>query len=73
MPEENPTESKTSRVTNFYNIFSDLKMAEAASEPGTSMKFEDLGLDEALLRGIYGYGFEVPSTIQQQAIPPMIS
>jgi len=41
-------------------------MAEAAStEPQTSMKFEDLGLDEALLRGIYGYGFEVPSTIQQ--------
>jgi len=47
-------------------------------EPGNveehkQLKFDDLGLDEALLRGIYGYGFEVPSIIQQKGIPPMIS
>lgn len=34
--------------------------------------FDDLGLDENLLRGIYSYGFEKPSAIQQRAIKPVI-
>lgn len=33
-------------------------------------KFDDMGLNELLLRGIYGYGFEKPSAIQQRAIVP---
>lgn len=34
--------------------------------------FDDLGLKPNLLRGIYGYGFEKPSAIQQKAILPII-
>lgn len=34
--------------------------------------FDDMNLDPQLLRGIYGYGFEKPSTIQQRAIVPCI-
>lgn len=34
--------------------------------------FDDLNLKEDLLRGIYAYGFENPSEIQQQAIQPTI-
>jgi len=34
--------------------------------------FDSMGLDDALLRGIYGYGFETPSVIQQKAIVPVI-
>jgi len=34
--------------------------------------FDDMNLDSQLLRGIYGYGFEKPSTIQQRAIVPCI-
>jgi len=34
--------------------------------------FDELGLKKDLLRGIYGYGFERPSPIQQKAILPMI-
>ena len=34
--------------------------------------FDELGLKSELLRGIYGYGFEKPSPIQQKAILPMI-
>lgn len=34
--------------------------------------FDDMNLKEELLRGIYGYGFEKPSTIQQRAILPCI-
>uniref|UniRef100_A0A9J8B805 RNA helicase n=1 Tax=Cyprinus carpio carpio TaxID=630221 RepID=A0A9J8B805_CYPCA len=34
--------------------------------------FDDMNLREALLRGIYAYGFEKPSAIQQRAILPCI-
>mmetsp|Transcript_72987 Transcript_72987/g.133509 ORF Transcript_72987/g.133509 Transcript_72987/m.133509 type:complete len:394 (-) Transcript_72987:204-1385(-) len=34
--------------------------------------FDDLDLQEELLRGIYSYGFEKPSAIQQRAIRPMM-
>jgi len=35
-------------------------------------KFDDMGLKEDVLRGIYGYGFKDPSPIQQKAILPII-
>jgi translation initiation factor 4A len=38
----------------------------------TVEKFDQLNLREPLLRGIYSYGFELPSAIQQQAIKPCI-
>ena len=34
--------------------------------------FDDMDLKEELLRGIYAYGFEKPSAIQQRAIMPCI-
>merc|ERR1712045_78631 len=34
--------------------------------------FDDMNLEEELLRGIYAYGFEKPSAIQQRAIVPCI-
>ncbi|KAJ3103945.1 translation initiation factor eIF4A, partial [Phlyctochytrium planicorne] len=34
--------------------------------------FDDMNLREELLRGIYAYGFERPSAIQQRAIMPVI-
>jgi len=34
--------------------------------------FDNLGLKEDLLRGIYAYGFEKPSAIQQRAIMPLV-
>ena len=34
--------------------------------------FEELNIKSDLLRGIYGYGFEKPSVIQQKAILPII-
>jgi len=35
--------------------------------------FDSMGLKDELLRGIYSYGFERPSAIQQKAIVPTIS
>jgi len=34
--------------------------------------FDDYDLNENLLRGIYSYGFEKPSAIQQRAIKPLL-
>jgi len=39
---------------------------------GVTESFDDMKLREALLRGIYAYGFEKPSAIQQRAIIPCI-
>ncbi len=35
--------------------------------------FEDLNLNDKILRGVYGYGFENPSPIQQRAIKPFLA
>ena len=34
--------------------------------------FDSMNLREDLLRGIYAYGFEKPSAIQQRAIKPIV-
>ena len=34
--------------------------------------FDQMGIREDLLRGIYAYGFEKPSAIQQRAVMPII-
>lgn len=35
--------------------------------------FDDMALKDNLLRGIYAYGFEKPSAIQQRGIMPILS
>jgi len=35
--------------------------------------FDEMNINQKLLRGIYAYGFEKPSAIQQRAIIPCIS
>lgn len=35
-------------------------------------RFENMGLDNDLLRGIFAFGFEKPSVIQKKAIPPCV-
>lgn len=38
----------------------------------TFESFDDMGLNEDILRGIYAYGFEHPSNIQKKAIRPIL-
>eukprot|EP00940_MAST-03C_sp_MAST-3C-sp2_P001470 g1470.t1 len=57
------------------------KMSEEASGAGTiesnwtkvAESFDDMELKEPLLRGIYAYGFEKPSAIQQRGILPILA
>ena len=37
-----------------------------------SLTFDEMNLKEDLLRGVYAYGFEKPSPIQQKAVKPII-
>jgi translation initiation factor 4A len=48
----------------------DLKMTET-TELRSYESFDDMELPETLLRGIYSYGFERPSAIQQKGIKPI--
>jgi translation initiation factor 4A len=43
----------------------------AAAEVRSYKSFDDMGLSDEILRGIYAYGFEKPSAIQEKAIVPM--
>lgn len=37
------------------------------------LSFDHMGIKDDLLRGIYNYGFDKPSAIQQRAVHPIIS
>lgn len=50
-----------------YELKEDLQTFEKVES------FDNMNLKDELLRGIYGYGFERPSTIQQKAIVPTIT
>jgi len=60
----NVQSSDNVEVTNTGNIKYDEREVK---------EFDDLNLKEELLRGIYAYGFEKPSKIQQRAILPIIT
>jgi len=59
-------------------MFNDTQPSESLPEPVESnydqitATFDDMELKEELLRGIYAYGFETPSAIQQRAVVPVI-
>lgn len=57
------------------NVGSDMDIIEEGSNYDSSYEFElwdELDIDNDLLRGIYAYGFEKPSPIQKKAIKPII-
>eukprot|EP01026_Neomeris_dumetosa_P037716 TRINITY_DN3057_c0_g1_i9.p1 TRINITY_DN3057_c0_g1~~TRINITY_DN3057_c0_g1_i9.p1 ORF type:complete len:419 (-),score=54.73 TRINITY_DN3057_c0_g1_i9:1561-2781(-) len=46
---------------------------ETSKDVKVHLSFETMGLREDLIRGVYAYGFEKPSAIQQRAIVPIIA
>jgi len=46
---------------------------ETSADVKTYSTFDSMGLKDELLRGIFAYGFEKPSAIQQRAIVPVIT
>lgn len=49
------------------------KQADAASPLYSAKTFEELGLDEKLLKGIYGMRFKKPSKVQEKALPLLLA
>jgi ATP-dependent RNA helicase len=63
----------SSNVTVTRRHLDDEKMEfETSGEVRVTPTFDSMGLRSDLLRGIYAYGFEKPSAIQQRAIIPVI-
>lgn len=69
--------SKSKRKSNF-DYDADAKVEVEVHGLGKGAKlgvyesFDEMGLKEDLLRGIYSYGFEKPSAVQQRAIIPIV-
>lgn len=76
MSAEAPT--KDAAAAGPIDLDEDLSAARDSDEMETNWherveSFDDMKLREELLRGIYSYGFERPSLIQQKAVVPLIS
>lgn len=61
---------KTMNIKNSDNIIEELIIEE--NFVSEVKNWDELDLDSKLLRGIFAYGFEKPSPIQQKAIKPII-
>jgi translation initiation factor 4A len=57
---------------NYENDPKDEREEMESNWDETVETFDELNLKKDLLRGVYGYGFEKPSHIQQKAILPII-
>ena len=68
---ENPKKGEVSREVTTEVTADGMRIESNWSQVITS--FDDMGLKEELLRGIYGYGFEKPSAIQQRGIMPVLA
>jgi translation initiation factor 4A len=68
---DEPTETGSSYV-NVDGALRDEDIEISDNWDETTPTFDALGLREELLRGIYAYGFERPSAIQQRAIKPVL-
>ena len=60
-------------VDLFADTFNFLIMEQGSVETKKIESWDDLSLDENILRSIYNYGFERPSEIQKKAIYPIIA
>jgi len=71
--------NKLKQITSYYSIMSTLNSEGncALDEESNNSSYEiqnwdDLEINPNLLRGIFAYGFEKPSPIQQKAIKPLV-
>ncbi|OII74934.1 RNA helicase [Cryptosporidium ubiquitum] len=54
------------------HVENDVVVYSSSEECKVYNTFEEMGLKDNLLRGIYSYGFEFPSAIQRRAIVPIV-
>jgi len=71
MHSQGDTSEKKAKKEGIKGLDIDGADFETSAEVFVSQTFEKMGLKEDLIRGIYHYGFSVPSAIQQRAIVPI--
>jgi len=49
----------------------DTIIIDSSEEVQVIQSFDEMGLKENLLRGVFAYGFDKPSAVQQRAILPI--
>jgi ATP-dependent RNA helicase len=64
--------SNTTRTVRRGKLDDERIEFETSEEVTVVPSFDSMGLNQNLLRGIFAYGFEKPSAIQQRAIVPVI-
>ena len=69
MDTNKPQDSKTIQQ---QKLFDDQYLFETTENIDIYPTFDSIGLREDLLKGIYAYGFDKPSAVQQRAIVPII-
>jgi ATP-dependent RNA helicase DDX19/DBP5 len=72
------TQQDTAVVDNLLEALHDVKVkladkqADSTSPLYSAKTFEELGLDERLLKGIYAMRFKTPSKVQERALPLLL-
>jgi superfamily II DNA/RNA helicase len=77
MPKDNSKEKRSNRKDTPYEHGQNKgkkgrKKGSGGGDTAPVSSFDDLNLKPDLLKGIYAYGFEKPSAIQQRAIRPIV-
>jgi len=70
--DEKPVETSEEPASSGSGPNNDLKFDTDQDGVEICTSFDDMNLKDDLLRGIYAYGFEKPSAIQQRAILPIL-
>lgn len=69
---DKPPKDKTDETKDVIMIEDRELVIDTSEKIEIVQSFDQLGLSEALLRGLYAYGFNKPSAVQQRAILPII-
>jgi len=72
-PETAPAGGETTHIERDESLAPDMHIETNVSADDYVDNFDEMGLNDQLLRGVYAYGFEKPSVIQSRAIKPMMT
>jgi len=73
MSEGKPTDTDSTHIEHDESLSPDQHIETNVSSDDYVDNFDNMGLNDQLLRGVYAYGFEKPSVIQSRAIKPMMT
>ncbi len=64
--------NQDNKASSQQKLFDDQNLFETSENIEIYQNFDSIGLRDDLLKGIYAYGFDKPSAVQQRAIVPIV-